>query len=260
MMMIIWARYLSRNSNILFHYVLASAFSILFLCANPGITNADQSGITTEADQYGPAQSAYVPPSGRGPVVIMISCISGPADFRSFAIDLAKLGYYTVLLNGNDIVENPKEGYVNLKNAIVRAQNSPYGQPGKVAVVGYSFGGRGALFHATKMPDFVSVVIAYYPAISIIANEDMNALVKEFKVPILVLSGELDKNPCCSIESMRAMESAAKANRVPLELVVYPSASHAFNLKDWPMYYRPEDAADAWGRMVNFLRKHNPLP
>ena len=258
--MTIGARYLSRNSNILFHYVLASAFSLLFLLATPCVTNADQSGITTEADQYGPAQTAYVPPSGRGPVVIMISCISGLADYRSFAIDLAKLGYYTVLLNGNDIVENPKEGYVNLKNAIVRAQKSSYGLSGKVAVVGYSFGGRGALFHATKMPDFVSVVVAYYPAISIIANEDMNALVKEFKVPILVLSGELDKNPCCSIESMRAMEFAAKANGVPLELVVYPSASHAFNLKDWPMYYRPDDSANAWRRMVNFLRKHNPLP
>jgi len=50
---------------------------------------------------------------------------------------------------------------VNLKNAIVRAQKSSYGLPGKVAVIGYSFGGRGALIHATKMRDFVSVVIAY---------------------------------------------------------------------------------------------------
>ncbi|MBP1714880.1 MAG: hypothetical protein H6Q42_3083, partial [Deltaproteobacteria bacterium] len=104
------------------------------------------------------------------------------------------------------------------------------------------------------------VVVAYYPAISIIANEDMNALVKEFKVPILVLSGELDKNSCCLIQSMRAMESAAKANGVPLELVVYPLAAHAFNLKDWPMYYRPDDSADAWRQMVNILRKHHPLP
>jgi len=54
------------------------------------------------------------------------------------------------------------------------------------------------------------------------------------------------------------MEFAAKANGVPLELVVYPSASHAFNLKDWPMYYRTDDSADAWRRMVNFLRKHKP--
>ena len=93
-----------------------------------------------------------------------------------------------------------------------------------------------------------------------IADEHMNDLVKEFKVPILVLSGELDKNSCCSIHSMRAMESGAKANGVPLELVVYPLAAHAFNLKDWPMYYRPDDSADAWRGMVNILRKHHPFP
>ncbi len=61
------------------------------------------------------------------------------------------------------------------------------------------------------------------------------------------LAGERDTdNNCCPIEHMRVMGTAARANALPFELVVYPQAGHGFNLSGGS--YRGDDAADAWRR------------
>jgi dienelactone hydrolase len=249
---IILARSFLMNSLILFRYTLcAFAFLAVFGCAT--------SGVYTQADQYGPSQTAYIPPSGRGPVVIMLSGASGPEGYRFFASELAKVGYYTILLDGNVIMNKELTGAKNLKNVITRAQTSSNGLPGKVAVIGYSLGSGGALAYATSMPDVVSAIVAYYPYVAWLKDKDMNEFVTRFKMPILVLAGELDSYlGCCKIEKIRAMDSAAKSNGVPFELVVYPSAEHAFNRTDLPVY-RADDTADAWRRTIDMLRRHHPL-
>jgi carboxymethylenebutenolidase len=118
-------------------------------------------------------------------------------------------------------------------------------------------GGGGALTHAAGMPDLVSAVVAYYPMTRHVA--DMRSFVARFKVPILVLAGERDRyHNCCLIESMRAMEAAAKEGGAPFELVVYPNAGHAFTWVNTPTY-RPEDSADAWQRTKKMLSQHQPL-
>ncbi len=88
----------------------------------------------------------------------------------------------------------------------------------------------------------------------------MDSFVSQFKVPILVLAGEKDtyKN-CCLIESMRAMEAAAKGAKAPFELVVYPKAGHGFTWVNTTIY-RTEEAADAWQRTTKMLSQYQPLP
>ena len=201
----------------------------------------------------------FDPPSGRGPIVILLSGASGPDRYRSYAAEVAQLGYYAVLLDGNDF--NPRElamgGKGKLRRAIERAQRSPKALPGKAAVIGFSMGGGGALTHAAGMPDLVSAVVAYYPMTMHVA--DMRSFVAQFKVPILVLAGEQDPYlNCCLIESMRAMEAAAKEGGAPFELVVYPNAGHAFTWVNTPAY-RAEDSADAWQRTKKMLSQHQPL-
>jgi dienelactone hydrolase len=203
-------------------------------------------------------QTEYSPPSGRGPVVILLSGASGPDNYRSYAAEVARLGYYAVLLDGNDF--HPKYGKSaagDLMRIIERAQSSPKALPGKAAVIGFSMGGGGALTHAAGMPDLVSAVVAYYPMTMYVSN--MRSFVADFKVPILVLAGERDtyKN-CCLIESMRAMEAAAKEGGAPFELVAYPNAGHAFIWVNAPQY-RAEDSADAWQRTKKMLSQHQPL-
>ena len=109
------------------------------------------------------------------------------------------------------------------------------------------------------MPELASMVVAHYPATSWAQN--IPVLVKRFKVPLLVLAGERDhyNNNCCAIDSMRAMESAAKGSGLAFELVVYPQADHGFNLPNGPTF-RKDDAADAWRRATGMLDKYLPLP
>ena len=96
---------------------------------------------------------------------------TGPNSYQSYAAELAKLGYYSVLFTGADILNPANTGHINLKKAIDRALNSPSAVKGKVAVIGFSLGGGGALYEATAIPDLVSMVVAYYPATSPWSNK-----------------------------------------------------------------------------------------
>jgi dienelactone hydrolase len=220
-------------------------------------------GLSTEAGPDGPAQTAYAPQKVPAPVVVVISGQSGPTSYQSFAAALADLGYYTVLVAGRDILNPGKDGPVNLRKAITRAQQSPQAVPGKVAVIGFSLGGGGALAHAAGWPDRVSTVVAYYPFTSFRAGPA--SLVKNFRVPVLLLAAELDRyNNCCLIESAQAIAATAKDDGLPFELVVYPQANHGFNLQTGAAgepvkAYRADDSADAWRRTVEMLRQHQPL-
>jgi dienelactone hydrolase len=203
-------------------------------------------------------ETAYDPPSGQGPIVILLSGASGPDNYRSYAAEVARLGYYAVLLDGNDF--HPKYGKSaanDLRRVIERAQSSAKALPGKAAVIGFSRGGGGALTYAARMPDLVSAVVTYYPSTREVS--DMRGFTAQFQVPILILAGEKDTyRNCCLIESMRAMEAAAKGGGTPFELVVYPKAHHGFNLGT-SHNYRAGDAADAWQRTTRMLSQYQPL-
>lgn len=207
--------------------------------------------------RYVEEATEYVPPSGRGPIVILISGVNGPDAYRGYAADVARLGYYAVLLNAHSISLS-QYGEGDLRRAIEQAQRSPKALPGKVAVIGFSMGGGGALTHATHMPDLVSAVIAYYPLTMQI--QDMRSFAARFKVPTLVLAGEKDAyRNCCLIEYARAMEAAAKEAGAPFELVAYPDVTHAFNLKTDRSGVFKAETADAWQRTTKMLRQYQPL-
>ena len=193
--------------------------------------------VFTPAGAEGPAQTAHAPAKGPGPVVILLSGASGPNSYQSYSGDVSRLGYYAVLLDGNHILTRQLTrqqdglanlGPVNLRKAIERAQGSPHAIPGKAVVIGFSMGGGGAIAHAVTLPE-------------------------------LVLAGGQDTyRNCCLIESMRAMESAAKEINARFELVVYPEAKHGFNLEG--SAYRRADEQDAWRRTLEMLRQYSPLP
>jgi dienelactone hydrolase len=110
-----------------------------------------------------PAEIDFPPPSGKGRVVVVISGIDGTSPYQDYAEKIAKLGYYTVLINGKDILSEDKQGGERLQDIIAKAQNSPSALPGKIAVIGFSLGGGGALAYAERQPEMVSTVITYYP-------------------------------------------------------------------------------------------------
>ena len=225
---------------------------------------AHAEGVSTEAGPDGPAQTAYAPASGKGPIVLVISGQTGPGPYRTYAGELAKLGYYTVLLDGKDILNPALTGPAALTTAIERAQRSPTAVPGKAAVIGFSLGGGGALYNAAPMQDLVSMVVAYYPYTRTWVDKP-SFFVKRFRVPVLVMAAQRDRyQNCCLVETAQAMEAAAKEAGVKFELVVYPEADHGFNLESdargEPMRaYRRNDDRDAWRRTLEMLKQYQPL-
>jgi len=128
------------------------ALLVVFLVAAAACSSA----ITTGAGRDGPAQTAYPPPGGKGPIVVLLSGHSGPDYYQPIAAAVARLGYYAVLLDGKDILTREQDGLGNLRQAIARAQASPYALSGRTAVIGFSQGGGAALVHAADLPEVVS--------------------------------------------------------------------------------------------------------
>jgi dienelactone hydrolase len=243
-------------------FVTACVIGGMFVLIAVSVSAGD--GVSTDAGPEGPAQTAYTPANGSGPVIIVISGQSGPNSYQSYAAELAKVGYYSVLLNGKDILNPELTGEANLKKAIERAQNSPNAVKGKAAVIGFSLGGGGALYNATPLSDLVSMVVAYYPYTKSWTNK-MDWFVKRFRVPVLVMAAQRDRYlDCCVIESMQAMEASANKIGARFELVVYPEATHGFNLQtgakgEPARAYRRDDDRDAWRRTMEMLKLHHPL-
>jgi dienelactone hydrolase len=202
----------------------------------------------------------FPPAQGKGAIVVVISGSSGFPLFRDFSSQLARSGYYAVLIKGSDVFPSwgiyDERGLGTLRTVIADSQSASQAIPGKVALVGLSLGGAAALLYGGPLKDQISGIVAFYPALNRLAM-DMKTVAASLKVSVLVLAGAKDTyHDCCMIETVTALEAAPKT--ASLELVVYPNANHGFNLHDPQFIYREDDAADAWARTLAFLNSLHP--
>jgi len=203
-------------------------------------------------------QQEFVPKSGSGRVVVLVSGQLGPSAYVQSAQEIADAGFDVVLLDSNQLwIKDTQAAWSMLKGAITRAQAGAHAQPGKVGVVGYSLGGGIALAYATRMPDLVETVVVSYP--NTIFVKDPAEFVSKMKVPVLMMAGTADTyKECCLIERARQMEQAGKASSPPmLTLHEYAGVGHGFNLPTAP---RKDQAAgqDAMERTIARLREALP--
>ena len=182
-----------------------------------------------------PSQKEFIPPKGKGRVVVVISGATGPGNYAYLAQDFADQGYYAVLVDGNNFWIKGGGGEGLLKGVITKAQQSPHALPGKAAVVGFSLGGASSLTYATRIPDLVSAVVVFYPETKYVTNADY--FVSKIQVPTLMFAGGHDTyKDCCTIEKARKINEAAKKAGKPFELVEYPNAEHGFSIKSLKSY------------------------
>ena len=127
----------------------------------------------------------FVPASGKGSIVVVVSGISGPPKYHAFSSAMADAGYYTLLVDGAQTWRGADKA---IRGLVARAQASPHALPGKAAVVGLSLGGAVVLRYAAQAPDVVYAGVAFYPATDRIADEDV-ALIR---VPTLMLAAVHD--------------------------------------------------------------------
>jgi carboxymethylenebutenolidase len=117
---------------------------------------------------------------------------------------------------------------------------------GKIGAVGFCWGGGMANRLAAAGTTLVASV-AYYGA-QLPAEE-----VPKVTAPLLLHYAGLDERINAGIA---AFEAALKANKKPYEIHIYGGVNHAFNNDTSPTRYDKASADLAWGRTVEFLKKH----
>ncbi len=130
------------------------------------------------------------------------------------------------------------------------------GDPAKLAVTGFCWGGRIVWLYAAHSPK-LKAGVAWYGGVEGPTNElkpkNPIDLVKEMKAPVLGLYGGADAG--ISNEGVERMRAALKAAGKQAEIHTYPETPHGFNA-DYRPSYRKEAAEDGWKRMLAWFRGH----
>jgi len=116
---------------------------------------------------------------------------------------------------------------------------------GKVAVVGFCYGGSISNMLATRVPDLRGAVPFY-------GGQAKAEDVPGIKCPLLIHYAENDERVNAG---WPAYEAALKANKVAYEAFFYPGTQHGFNNDTTPRYDKAA-AALAWQRTVAFFEKN----
>jgi dienelactone hydrolase len=206
---------------------------------------------------------------GRLPAVVVLHGCTGFAVHDVGAAAMLKTwGYVAVALDSlgaavtcgqsMGVVAETSDAYAALR--WLAAQD--FVDADRVAVVGYSMGGSAVLNGVEQSPlasapRHFRAAVAYYP--------DCNVSSGLMTVPVLILIGDRDDwASAAACRRLAAHESDIGINRVaggvPVQLVVYPTATHAF---DWrvgittylghAIAFDAEAAGDAETRMRTFL-------
>jgi carboxymethylenebutenolidase len=208
------------------------------------------------------------PKTGTGPAVIILQEIFGVnAHIRSVADQYAADGYIAlapdIFWRTQPRVELGYEGADRQKamellqktdvertvadiGAAASALRSQPGVSGKVAAIGYCFGGRLAYLAAAQ--GSIDVGVAYYGG-GIQTQLDQ---ADKIKVPMQFHYGELDAHiPVSAVGEVRERF----AGRNDAEVYLYPNADHGFNCGERASY-NAQASALAHGRTLTFLGEH----
>ena len=117
---------------------------------------------------------------------------------------------------------------------------------GKVAVIGYCFGGTYAFALAADEPK-LAACLPYY------GQPPQAAEIPKIQAPILAFYGDKDERLMETLPELKEGMAAAGKN---FEAVVYPETGHAFFNDTNPMTYKAEAAQDAWQKSLAFLKQH----
>ncbi|PRC93647.1 dienelactone hydrolase family protein [Solimicrobium silvestre] len=132
------------------------------------------------------------------------------------------------------------------------------GNPDKIAVAGFCWGGRFAWLYAAHNPSIKAGVAWYGRLTSDTAPSALNPenpidIAPTLTTPMLGLYG--GKDPGISMASIQQMKDALAKGASLSEIVVYPKSGHAFHA-DYRPSYVADDAKDSWKRCLEWLRAH----
>ena len=115
----------------------------------------------------------------------------------------------------------------------------------RIGAIGWCMGGGFSLDVALMEPRLAADVINY----GHLATDETS--LKQINAPILGIFGGKDRG--IPVEDVKKFEQTLKGMGKKIEVVIYPDAGHAFENPSNKAGYRPDDAADAWKKTVDFL-------
>jgi len=139
-----------------------------------------------------------------------------------------------------------------LKSGLAQLTGNKLVAPGKVAVIGYCFGGTGALELARSGADLKGVV-TFHGGLGTPTPADA----KNIKCPVLVLHGADD--PMVKPDEVAAFKKEMDDARVKYTFIAYPGAVHAFTRPDVGsdkskgVAYNEEADHKSWAEMKKFF-------
>ena len=201
-------------------------------------------------------------PTGKGPFpgIIVIHEWWGLNDWvKEQASKLADQGYaaLAVDLYRGKVATTPEEAHEimrgvpedrakrDLHAAFEFLKSQENVKPDRIASIGWCMGGGYSLDVALQEPTLSAAVINYGHLAT-----DANSL-KQINAAVLGNFGGQDRG--IPVEDVKKFEQALRDLGKQADIKIYPDAGHAFENPNNKTGYRPEDAADAWQRTVNFL-------
>ncbi len=221
------------------------------------------------------AQPAASPAGKKFPTVLVVQEIFGVHEhIRDICRRFAKLGYQAIapelffrqgdvskFTDFKDIISKvvskvPDAQVLQDLDAAATWASKSGGDPLKLAITGFCWGGRIVWLYAAHNPE-LKAGVAWYGRLTSPKNELQPAhpldLAASLKAPVLGLYGGADSGiPNSDVEKMQAALKQAGGGS---NLVLYPDTPHAF-FADYRPSYREEQARDGWKRLLAWLKNH----
>lgn len=209
------------------------------------------------------------------PVVLVISEIFGVHEhIADVARRFAKLGYLALApdlfvrqgdpqksasmadLQRDIISKTPDAQVMTDLDALVAWAKANGGNPDKIAITGFCWGGRVTWMYAAHNPS-IKAGVAWYGRLigtsNAVTPRHPIDIAATLNVPVLGLYGEKDTG--ITQDSIKAMQAMLAKGPNKSTFVIYPNSGHAFHADYRPSYVEA-DAKDGWGRMLAWFRQN----
>jgi len=233
--------------------------------------------VTIKAGDFDlPAYRARPQGDGRFPIVVVVSEIFGVHEhIADVARRFAKLGYLAVapeLFVRQGDAKAPSDVSTLLATIISKVPDAQVmadidagiawatangGDPARLAITGFCWGGRITWLYAAHNPTLKAGVAWYgrlVGATSLLQPAFPIDVVDRLRAPVLGLYGGADTGiPLDSVERMKAALAHGSDAARRSQFVVYPHAQHAFHA-DYRPNYDEAAARDGWQRCLDWMR------
>ena len=261
--------------------ILIPALVLILIVSVNTITAQKKSTIKGEEVTYagtdGVVQKGYVAYDAslkkERPAIIIIHEWWGSNDYVRMRADmLAKLGYIAIALDmygdgkqgltppeatalATPFYKDPQLSKSRIEAAIAKIKTYPETNPGKIAAIGYCFGGSMVLNAAKMGMDFKGVISFHGGLAGVPAVDGIT------KAKILVCHGAADK--FISPEELKNFRDNLDAEKVSYSFITYPDATHAFTNKEStangikfsiPVAYNAAADKKSWEDMKKFFK------